>query len=95
MIAGALAVALAAGGYAITSQNMAASSTSSQQASCVRAGEPLYATTQLVPLANFTLEWGTKYVVSVNATAQTVLVEGANGVGASLVKSVTFDLVAC
>jgi hypothetical protein len=103
----ALAVALVAGGYLLTStqnrpgQSQQGSSValtqsqSGQQNSCVQAGEPLYPSTELVPLSNFTLEWGGRYTISVNSTAHTVLVQGANGVGSISLKSVTFELLSC
>ena len=101
----ALAVALVAGGYLLTatqnrpsqqvSSTAVTQSQSSKQNSCVQAGEPLYPSTELVPLSNFTQEWGSRYTISVNATAHTVLVQGANGVGSIVLKSVTFELLSC
>jgi len=84
-----LAVALVVGGYALFQ------SRSSQQNLCVKAGEPLYPTTQLIQLSNFTAAWGSKYTISVNSTAHTVLVYGPNGVGAINLKSVIFELLTC
>jgi hypothetical protein len=89
LIAGAFAVALVVGGYALFQ------SRSSQPNYCVKAGEPLYPSTQLIQLANFTKDWGSKYTISVNSTAHTVLVSGPNGVGAINLKSVIFELLSC
>src|SRR6266849_1573336 len=90
LTAAALAVALAVGGYLAFTQ-----SRSSQQNLCVKAGEPLYPTTQLIQLSNFTRDWGSKYTISVNSTSHTVLVTGPNGVGAINLKSVIFELLSC
>lgn len=106
LITAGLAVALVAGGYTLTltqsppsqqnhEHNSSLSVTQSQQTSCVQAGEPLYPSTQLIPLSNFTQAWGSTYTISVNSTAHSVLVRGANGVGSISLKSVTFDLLSC
>jgi len=105
LIGAVLTVALVAGGYALltnqagSGQSQHASSGSSSQSQqtgeCVKAGEPLYPSTLLVPLSNFTQAWGSRYVISVNSTSHTVLVQGANGVGAANVKSVSFELLSC
>jgi hypothetical protein len=90
LITAAVAVALVAGGSLAVTQ-----SRTSQQNLCVRAGEPLYPSTQLIQLSNFTKDWGSKYTISVNSTAHTVVVEGPNGVGAINLKSVIFELLSC
>jgi hypothetical protein len=89
LITAALAVVLLVGGYALFQ------SRPSQQNLCVKAGEPLYPSTQLIQLANFTTAWGSRYTISVNSTAHTVLVYGPNGVGAISLKSVVFELLSC
>ena len=91
LIAAALVVALVVGGYALS----VVQSRSSQQNLCVHAGEPLYPSTQLIQLSNFTRDWGSKYTISVNSTAHTVTVSGPNGVGAINLKSVIFELLSC
>lgn len=102
LITAGFAVALVAGGYTFTvsrggqsQQNSSLSVTQSQQNPCVKAGEPLYPSTQLIPLSNFTVAWGSRYTISVNSTAHSVLVQGANGVGSISLKSVTFELLSC
>ena len=106
LIFAGFAVAVVAGGYTLTlnqsrpgqqtsQQSSSLSATQSQQSSCVQAGEPLYPSTQLIALSNFVQAWEGRYTISVNSTAHTVLVQGANGVGSISVKSVTFVLVSC
>jgi len=108
LIGAVLTMALVAGGYVVltgqtgSSQSQHDSSSSSSQSlsnqqpgGCVKAGEPLYPATMLIPLSNFTQAWGTRYVISVNSTSHTVLVQGANGVGATNLKSVSFELLSC
>ena len=99
LLTAGLAVTLVAGGYAITLTQSRPGQQSpiitSQQTSCVQAGEPLYPSTQLIPLSTFTQAWGSRYTISVNSPAHSVLVQGANGVGSISLKSVTFELLSC
>src|SRR4029077_12504203 len=104
LVAAGLVAAVVAGGYTLTlnqsrpgqqtsQQNSSLTATQSQLSSCVQAGEPLYPSTQLISLSNFVQAWESRYTISVNSTAHTVLVQGANGVGSISVRSVTFVLV--
>ena len=103
ILAGLAVAVVVAGGYAFTltqsrpgqESSQQSSATQTQQISCVQAGEPLYPSTQLIPLSNFVQAWESRYTISVNSTGHTVLVKGANGVGSISLKSVTFELVSC
>jgi hypothetical protein len=89
--AAALAVAVVAGGYVL----VGGLGRPSQQNLCVQAGEPLYPTSQLIQLSNFTKAWESQYTITVNSTAHTIQVSGPNGVGAVNLKSVIFELLSC
>jgi hypothetical protein len=68
---------------------------------CVKAGEPLYPSTNTVPLAQFVNGWGPqsfwRYQITVDPDAHIVVVHNPSGrgVGSAALSTVTFPLVHC
>ena len=92
---GVVFIAAATSHYPFSFANSASISTNGGQ--CVRVGEPLYPTSQLIPLQSFVAAWQNTYQVTVNETAGIVTLRNPGGGGIGSITASTFStpIISC